>query len=90
MDAPILTPISEAVATVTRAEQILAKLDAAIPKHPQFEQEAVDIADELETLVREFHEAVGATLADARKLSAKMACHVGKERKARAAARAGA
>lgn len=82
--------ISEAFATATRAEQILLKLNAAIPKHPQFEQEAVYIADELETLVREFHEAVAETLADARKLGAKMARQIGKERKARAAARAGA
>lgn len=78
--------ITEAFATATRAEQILLKIDAVIPEYPQFEQEAVYIADELETLVREFHEAVAETLADARTLSAKIARHISKER---AAARVG-
>jgi hypothetical protein len=78
--------ISAAFQDATRAEQILAKLDAAILKNPQFEQEAQYIADELETLVRDFHTSLADILADSRKLSAKMARHVGRERRARASA----
>jgi hypothetical protein len=78
--------ISAAFQDAIRAEQILAKLDAAILKNPQFEQEAVYIADELDTLVREFHTSLANILADTRKLSAKMARHVGQARTARASA----
>jgi len=72
MDAPILTPVAEAVATVTKAEQTLTRIEAVLPVYTKFELEAMDLADRLDTLVRDFHEEVAAILAEAQMLSVKL------------------
>jgi hypothetical protein len=64
--------ISNTFKTASEAEQVLTKLDIFVPVFTRYELEAMEIADRLGTLVREFDEAVTQVLADARKLSAKI------------------
>lgn len=72
MDAPILTPIAEATATLAKTEQTLARIETVLPVYTKLELEAMDLADRLDTLVRDFHEEVAAILAEAQTLSAKL------------------
>jgi len=58
---------------------VLAVIGAASQRHPTFEQEASELSDRLETLLREFDKDVEGILTDARNLSARIGRHILKQ-----------